>query len=432
MNKKYKTGALPTGELTKPSLNARVGIAFDIGTTTIAAGLVDLSSGETLSALSAPNPQSKWGADVISRITAISKDPKVLPEISRAVVEACNGLTHALTGGRSSLVREISAAGNSVMEHILLNISPEPLARVPYKPAFKEARRLAARDVGFDAGDGALFYAFPLIGAFVGGDAVAAALSLGLNKTAKTALLIDIGTNSEIILCVGGTLYAASAAAGPAFEGGGVKCGMTAQNGAIKGVRITGDSLALDVIGSVGARGICGSGLIEAVSELIKAGLIEKTGRIKNAGEVHTNLSSKIKEAPEGNAVVLSKGPAGEITLSQGDVRSLQTAKAAIRAGIAILLKKADVSAAEVEAVYLAGAFGSNINPTALETIGLLEKDWNGRVRFMGDAALEGAALCLGSEEKKKEAEETAAKAKYVSLSGSANFEREFIRSMNF
>lgn len=416
----------------KLSSNVRVGVAFDVGTTTIAAALVDLDSGRALSALSAPNPQSKWGVDVISRITTISKNPELLQALNRAVIEACNGLTHALTGGRSGVVREISAAGNSVMEHILLDISPEPLGRVPYKPAFKEAKRLPARDAGFDAGEGALFYAFPLIGAFVGGDAVAAVLALGLYESEKTALLIDIGTNSEIILCAGGTLYAASAAAGPAFEGGGVKCGMTAQSGAIRGVKIAGDSIALDVIGGVGPRGICGSGLIEAVSELLKAGLIEKTGRIKNAGEIHTNLSNRIKQAPEGNAVVLSKSPAGEITLSQGDVRSLQTAKAAIRAGIAILLKKAGINAADVETVYLAGAFGANLDPDALQIIGLLETEWKGAVRFMGDAALEGAARSLGSEEKKKEAGEIAAKAKYVSLSGSANFEREFIRSMDF
>ena len=432
MNKKKIKGAVQAG---KPALSREsrgFGIAFDIGTTTIAAGLIDISSGRMINALSVPNPQSQWGADVLSRITAISKNPGLLHEMSRSVIEACNGIIHALTNGKGKAVTEITAAGNSVMEHILLNVSPEPLARVPYKPAFKGAKRISAKEAGLDACEGATLYTFPLIGAFVGGDAAAVALALGLNKSNKTTLVIDIGTNSEIMLSAAGVLYAASAAAGPAFEGGGIRHGMTAQSGAIRGVKITGDSVALDVIGGGRSKGICGTGLIEAASELIKAGIIERNGRIKNAGEIQTNLSGRIKEAPGGNFFILFKGPSGEITLSQNDVRSLQSAKAAIRAGIAILLKKAGIEASGVEEIYLAGAFGASLDPNALESIGLFERRWSGAARFMGDAALSGAALCIGSEEKKKEAENIAAKAKYVSLSGSALFEREFVRGMDF
>ncbi|HXI09814.1 MAG TPA: ASKHA domain-containing protein, partial [Thermodesulfobacteriota bacterium] len=325
----------------------------------------------------------------------------------------------------------ITAAGNPVMESILLGVSPEPLSRVPYRPAFTDARRVEATALGFNAPAGAMLYAFPLIGGFVGGDAVAVALSLGLGAASCPTLAIDIGTNSEILLSAGGNVYATSAAAGPAFEGGELKYGMTAQNGAIQGVKIAGDSLTLDVIGGVAPVGICGSGLIEAVSELIRAGVIERTGRIKGRDEIPDNLSSRIREERDGNSFILYRGPKAEVSLTQPDIRALQTAKSSTRAGVLMLLKKAGITASEVRGVYIAGAFGSRLEKGGLKTIGLLDEGWLENVSSVGDAALAGAVEAL-RDEKKLEAEELARRVKYVPLSGSQHFEKEFIKNMNF
>lgn len=405
------------------------GVAFDIGTTTVVGASVDLSTGEVLSTRSLPNPQKKWGGDVLSRILAIAEDPGLLEEMRSSVVEACNGILGELA--LPSPAAGIAAAGNPVMESILLGVSPEPLSRVPYRPPFTGSRRIEARTIGLDAPPGVELYTFPLIGGFVGGDAVAVALKLGLGKDSATTLAIDIGTNSEIMLSSGGSIYATSAAAGPAFEAGELKYGMTAQNGAIQGVKVVGDSVVLDVIGGVAPKGICGSGLIEAASALIGAGVIDRTGRIKNRDEVADNLSGRIREEEGGNSFVLYRGARGEVSLSQSDIRALQTAKSATRAGILMLLAKAGAAPEDVGSVYIAGAFGSHLEKEGLLSIGLLDRGWIGSVNSVGDAALSGAVLAL-QDEKKLEAEELARRVKHVSLSGSRQFQKEFIKNMNF
>lgn len=403
-----------------------LGVAFDIGTTTIAAAAVNLSDGKVMGAGSLPNPQARWGADLLSRIQAIKNAPQLLRELSVSVAGALNALIRELD---AESVTEITAAGNPVMEQILLGISPEGLSRPPYRPAFKNARTVPAKDIGIDAGEDTPLYVFPIIGGFVGGDAAAVALALDLDKKG-CVIAIDIGTNSEIILGVNGALYAASAAAGPAFEAGEIRCGMTAQKGAIKGVSFVGDSIALDVIGSTPAKGICGSGLIDAVSGLIRSGVIDASGRIKDRAEVPTNLSTRIREELGGNSFALYRGASGEVSLSQEDIRALQVAKSAIKAGITLLLKKAGVKPVDVQRVYVAGAFGSSLKKEGLAAIGLLDPGWE--MEAAGDAALDGAILALVSDEEKKRAEEIARAVKYVSLSGSARFQEEFIRNMNF
>lgn len=406
-----------------------VGIAFDLGTTTIAGASVDLENRKIIKALSLPNPQVKWGRDVLARVNAVAGDPALLKGLSDSVLEACNSIIRGVSEGRK--IREITAAGNPVMEHILLKVSPEPLSKVPYKPVFTQAKRLSAKDAGFEADEETRLYTFPLVSGFVGGDAVAVALCLGLQRESGAALALDIGTNSEILLSSGGVIYGTSAAAGPAFEAGELKYGMTAGNGAIEGVKVDGDDIKLDVIGGAAPRGICGSGLVDAASELLRAGVIDASGRIKDRGEIPTNLSNRIKEGKEGNSFILYRCAKGEVALSQSDIRALQVAKAAIKAGISMLLKKAGLAAGDMEKVYLAGAFGSHLKKEGLGTIGLLNKSWLEKIRSVGDAALDGAVLGL-YDEKKKEAEGLADNVKYVSLSGSAHFEREFISNMDF
>lgn len=404
----------------------RVGAAFDMGTTTIAAASVEMASGRVLAERSFPNPQAAWGRDVVSRINAAA-DTSVLAAMSKSVIDACGAAIMEFTGGKDP--EFITIAGNPVMEHLFLGLSTAAFSRPPYRPEFKAAKTISAKEAGlaFDAP----LYVFPLIGGFVGGDAVAVVLSLGLHKSPAPALALDIGTNSEIMLSYSGAVYATSAAAGPAFEGGEIEYGMAADRGAIRGVRVEGDRISLDIIGKVAPKGICGSGLIEAASELIKAGVVERTGRIKDRDEVEDNLSGRIREGKDGNSFVLYKGPDREITITQSDIRALQTAKSAIRAGVSILLKKAGLKPSDIEKVYVAGAFGSNLREEGLAAIGVLERCWLNRVEFAGDAALSGAILAL-QDDRRAEAEEIATKARYVPLSGSAHFEKEFLRNMDF
>ncbi|MEE8575443.1 MAG: ASKHA domain-containing protein [Thermodesulfobacteriota bacterium] len=411
----------------------KYGVAFDVGTTSVASALVDIESKKVLATRSLANPQRKWGADVLARVRAVTEEPHLLTELQSAIVGAMNELIAELTeeAGEGEVL-EITAAGNSVMEHILVGVSPSSFSRVPYKPAFKEAKIISATEIGINA-PAASLYTFPLIGGFIGGDTVSMLLSLALEEKKKTALAIDVGTNSEIVLAHDGVFYGASAAAGPAFEGGGIKHGTYAAPGAIEGVSLSEGEVELTTIGHKEPRGICGSGLTEAVSELIGTGIIESSGRIKDASEVDTNLSSRIKSTGEhGNAFVLFKGPSSEITLDQTDIRNFQTAKSAIRAGINVLLSRADITASDVTEVYIAGAFGANLDKNALERVGVLDSCWHDMIYTVGDAALDGAVIALGSDGARKEAARIAAVTKYVSLSGSPGFEREFISNMNF
>jgi uncharacterized 2Fe-2S/4Fe-4S cluster protein (DUF4445 family) len=359
-------------------------------------------------------------------------------------VGALNGLIEELVESstpKKQAIEKVTVAGNTVMEHIFLGISPEPLGRAPYKPAFKESRELNASEAGLDLGPRATLYTFPVIGGFVGGDTVAVILSLGLHKDkkhekdkkrAERALALDIGTNSEIVLSTPEALFCASSPAGPAFEGGEIKDGMRARNGAIQGVNLEGDRIRLDTIGTSSPKGICGSGLVDAASVLIKAGVIEPSGRIRSSQEVSTNLSYHIKEGKCANSFVLYRDTRGEISLTQDDIRALQVAKAALRAGINVVLKKAKLEPRNIDRVYIAGAFGSNLDKAGLSAIGVLDRVWLDKVTPVGDAALDGARLALASDDKRTEAEEIARSAKYVPLSGSAYFEREFLANMNF
>lgn len=412
----------------------KINIALDIGTTTIAGAAVDPSDGGILSEYSVENPQKMWGMDLITRLNALIEDPSLLKEFSRVTADACNEIIAEVSSGKEAA--EIAVAGNTVMEHVFLGISPAGMAKVPYRPAFKEAKRLKAGDTGLKAGLGTLLYVFPIIGGFVGGDAVAAALHLNMRLSGKTVLAIDVGTNSEVMLSFGGNIYAASAAAGPAFEGSGISSGMRAGKGAIQGVTIEGDKVILDVIGGGGAGlplGVCGSGLLSAAGALLTAGAMEKSGRLRNRSEIPGNLANRIREDNgSGNSFVLFRGPSGEISLSQSDIRSLQSAKAAIRAAVEVLMTKAGVGREGIDEVWLAGAFGESLREEGLFAIGLLDRGLKGKLMFAGDAALLGAASVAGNEDKKREAGRIAKEAKYISLSGSPAFEREFIKNMDF
>lgn len=414
----------------RPDRKKSIGIAIDLGTTSIACAAVEAASGVCLGRQARPNPQSIWGADIVTRLSALKTGHALLADMSEAVVGACNEMINSFASPAD--VEEIVVAGNPVMQAILLRVSPLSLTRPPYKPPFKEARRASADEFGFNARHDAGLYVFPQIGGFVGGDAVAVALSLKMTNIQDCMIAIDIGTNSEVVLSARGRLFAASAAAGAAFESAGIRCGMTAGPGAIRGVKIEGDMVELDVIGKVAPKGICGSGLVDAVAALLGRGVITPSGRIKDKDEIPDNLSGRIKRTGEANAFMLHRGAHSEVLLFQEDIRALQNAKAAIRASISLLMQKAKISPAHIKRLYIAGAFGSNLKSASLSRLGVIDPLWQGITSPAGDAALDGAMMALGSDDAKKEAETIAAKTRFVALSGSAHFEREFISNMVF
>jgi len=285
----------------------KYGIAIDIGSTTLGAALVELASSKRLAATSLPNPQRVYGSDVLARIEKINSNPSLLLEMQDSVRESCNKMISVVlteADVKREDIAEVSAAGNSVMQHIFMGVSPEPMGRVPYKPAFKDSKFITTGDVGLTLRSNTPFYLFPMIGGFVGGDAVSVALAEGMIDSKENTLIIDIGTNSEILLSTADGLFAAAAAAGPAFEGGQIESGMTAEKGAITAVHISGDTVTLDVIGAVTPIGICGSGIIDVITALLKADIIEPGGRI---------LSTRITESSDGNSFTLFKGPEGTI-----------------------------------------------------------------------------------------------------------------------
>jgi len=434
----------------------KLGIAFDIGTTTIVGSLLDIEGCKEIGSTSLPNPQARWGRDLLSRVQRVVENPSALKALQADIIRACNEIIHSLVHSSlftvhaktPSSIKGVVVVGNSVMEHLFLGVSPAPMAKAPYRPSFKESREMLASQIGLEIDPAGRVYTFPLIGGFIGGDTVGVILSTGVHKTKGVELAIDIGTNSEIVIGSKKGIYAASCAAGPAFEGGAIKDGMIADRGAIQGMKIEGDKVFLDVIGDVAPEGICGSGLIDVVAQLLKAGVIDISGRIKGRDEVASNLANRIEESPHpslspqgrgargkgqgGNEFILYRDAKKEITLTQDDVRELQLAKGALQAGIRLLMEKARVKVKDIERVYIAGAFGSNIKKESLADIGVIEREWLDRVTFVGDGALEGAKMVVCSDEKREEAEDIARRTKHLMLSGSRHFQREFLKGMGF
>ncbi len=411
-----------------------LGIAFDIGTTTVIGALVNLDRRERLKTLSHSNPQTRFGRDVLSRIEAIRRDEGKLDLLHRLIIDAANGMIERLlegVGGCDSIVRGC-IAGNPVMEHILLNVSPVSIGRTPYKPVFKEGRMVKGGEIGLITRDDAEIYIFPLIGGFVGGDTVAYMLSVGIYRLEDIALAIDIGTNTEIVLKTSEGIYVTSAPAGPALEGEGIRDGMMAGEGAIEGVDIDGEGIRLSVIGGGRPRGICGSGIIDAVSQMLKAGVIDPDGRLVSRDELESNLANRVMEEERGNRFILYRDARGEIAITQDDVREVQLAKGSIQAGIKVLLRRRGVAIEDVSRVFITGAFGSHLSIDSLITMDMIPPVWENRIEFVDNAPLLGAEEALLDESAVALSEEIASGAHYSPLSGSPAFEREFLRGMGF
>lgn len=418
------------------------GVAFDVGTTTVVGTLFNLESGKECAVASRMNGQIAHGDDVISRIQKIRETPGALMALQAAVVESLNSIIEEVchhAGIAAANIYELVLAGNSTMQQILLGLDPSALGEVPFVQVFDRAVTHSAVRLGLEANAGADVYVFPQVGGFVGGDTVAGMVASRLDRQKHPVLLIDIGTNGEIVLAHGERLYAASTAAGPAFEGARIRQGMRAAPGAIEKVILNHD-VQINVIGNTRPAGLCGTALIDAVAELLRTGIIDETGRIQEADEVPATVSEALKRRlmPLGHEVCFELVSAEEaaggeaICLWQKDVRELQLASGAIRAGVNILLQRAGLEAHELGEVLLAGAFGNFIRRNHARRIGLLPPLPTERIRFIGNAASLGAKLALLSAEERRYADELCRKTEHVDLSLDAGFQFEFSMAMMF
>ncbi len=408
------------------------GLALDLGTTTIVAAVIDLTSGEIVALGSALNDQERFGSDVISRISHAMETRTGMAQLRETVLASINELLVRLLGSAGlsgERVYHAIVAGNSTMLHLLLAVDPDALALAPFTPAFSEPLDLAAREVGLAVHPEARIETFPLLGAYVGADIVAGALATGIGRDDRNCLLIDIGTNGEIVLGTPTRILAAAAPAGPAFEGAEIRCGMLATDGAIEAVRM-GKTVELEIIGGgPEARGICGSGLADAVAGLLKAGLLDSSGRLKRRDEAPDHpLCDRLVAIDGMPAFRLAEA----VELTQLDLRALQNAKGAIAAGVQLLLADAGLQAQQLDEILLTGSFGTYIDPASAQAIGLVPAIGSGRVIAAGNSSLEGAKMALLSFREKQLANGLAETIEYVELSGRADFNQAFTDSLAF
>ncbi len=415
------------------------GVAFDIGTTTVVGTLFDLLTGTELAVESKMNGQIAHGDDVISRILKVREDAVALSQLQQAIIGTANDIISDLCKEASIVhehIYEIAIAGNATMQQIFCGLNPAALGEVPFVQVFDRSLTLQANKLGLLANVGADLFVMPQIGGFVGGDTVAGMVAARIDKWDKPVLLVDIGTNGEIVLCHDGKLLATSAAAGPAFEGARITQGMRATAGAIEKVIIN-DDVEINVIGNVTPVGLCGTALIDAVAGMLRAGVLDETGRILSRDEVDDSMPDVLKNRliDDGNNVdflLADNGDADSVYIYQKDVRELQLANGAIRAAINILLRRAGVEPSDLGYVLLAGAFGNFIRRSNARRIGLLPQVACGAIRFIGNAASLGAKLVLMSSNERRYADEMCRRTEHVDLSLDAEFQMEFGMAMMF
>jgi uncharacterized 2Fe-2S/4Fe-4S cluster protein (DUF4445 family) len=419
----------------------RFAIAFDLGTTTVVATLVDLETGQPAAVRSMLNRQQPHGADVITRISATMMDDQALSMLRARAHETMQQLTAEVCADADVEAREvyeITVCGNVTMMQLALGIDPEPLSMAPFVVSTHSFPPVSAADFGVTVHPRAPAFAFPSLGAYVGGDIVAGMLATGLTRDRRIRLFIDVGTNSEIAVGCNERVLATAAPAGPAFEAAQIKCGMRAAEGAIEGVTIDSESLSLDVIGDTEPVGMCGSGLVDAVAELVHAGLLDHSGRFipdEDAAERYPALAPRLTKIGQERVFVLHwrDGEASRsVFLSQRDVRELQFAKASIATGWNILLRELGIAPDEITQVLLAGSFGAYLTPLSAVRIGLVPKLALPRIVSAGNVAGEGAKIAALSLRERAEAYSILREVEYVELSGRPDFNDLFIDQLAF
>ncbi len=420
------------------------GIAFDIGTTTIAGYLLHLSTFKEIGIEAYANQQSMYGDDIISRIDFVRKNPKGELKLQQKLINTLNQMVFSLAhkaGIDDQKIYFTVLVGNTCMHHFLWSLPTENLAVSPYIPVFTEGILRESRDLPhLCLTPHARVYSAPNVSAYVGGDIIADMIDISVWRRTGNTLMVDLGTNGEIILAANGKIWACSAAAGPAFEGARISSGMRATHGAIDQVEIKRHQVNFHVIGQSKAVGMCGSGIVDLIAELLKLQIIRSNGRLVQPEECSDTITNEIKEriVREGKLNKFLLVPAQEslsgepIYLTQKDIREIQLAKGAVAAGIRILLKKAEIEIGNIEEILLAGAFGNVLNTTSALEIGLIPDIFPDRIRSIGNAAGQGAEKLLLSEDMRDMAEQLSKKVHYIELSSYAGFQKIFTESLYF
>jgi len=463
-------GELDVWEKYKDGGEKIFGLAVDIGTTTVVVKLLNMKDGRCLATQAELNPQSRYGDDVVSRIAYAQTDPlrpqseasDKLAELYKAITNCINKLTGRLCEQahiKAEHIYEVCVVGNTTMNHIFLRFPIAQLGQAPYRAFSVEAHNRRPSELGLSINSAGNIYTVENIAGFVGSDITAVALAAGINSADEMTLIVDIGTNGEIVLGTGDSprstrveagplrrgrtaanrLYAASCAAGPALEGARISCGSRASEGAIEAVVVSEDDIDLDVIGGRPPQSICGSGLIDAVAVLLELGIIDRTGRFAEAEKLKASVSpairSRIVKHNNQPAFVLAERRATSderLLLTQQDIREVQLAKAAIRTGIKLLQKKIGVSDDDIRRIYLAGAFGNYIRAESALRIGLLPNVPAERIHFIGNAACSGAQMILLNSAQRAEAKQLARKIKYIEIAHETEFQDIFADCMSF
>jgi len=417
------------------------GAAVDVGTTTVVCYLLDLGGARQVGVVSFVNPQRRLGPDVVSRIVYAHQGRENLLEARDCLVEALEEALTALCARNRvplSALSRITVVGNPTMLHLMRAVDPWPLGVVPYQPVFTETPAVVAREVGFRRLADAELVLLPGVAGHLGADAVAGLLALGLPRRRGLFLFIDMGTNGEMVLASDGDAVGASCAAGPAFEGVHISSGMAALPGAVEWVDEEDGRLALETIEGVEPRGICGSGLVDAVALLLRRSILTTGGRLREPAELPVDLPPDLRQRlhvdGEGqHYVLLYEGDASPaVTLTQRDVREVQLAKAPIRVGAEVLLEEVGAGPEQVDAVFVAGAFGSSIRADSLLALGLLPRVMAGRIHPVGNVAGMGAKVALASDERLEEARQIARRIRHVELMLREDFHTRFADHIPF
>ena len=418
------------------------GIAVDIGTTTVVVYLLDLVTGRRLGVYSVQNPQKRFGADVISRIAFTMGSEESLVRMNQVIIDSINDIIGHLTQERHIIREDIYAAafvGNTTMMHFLMKLSAKNIVVSPFIPVTTQMHEIKASQLGIKINRHGIGIVFPSVSAYIGSDTIAAVLASGMHEQEDISLLIDIGTNGEIVLGNRQWMYTCSAAAGPAFEGSNIRNGVAGVSGAIDKVSFF-PAFQYTTINNAKPIGICGSGVVDIISGMLISGIIDETGRILDVAELDASIPDELKKRRikiDGlNAFLIEKTDGHEhdtyIAVTEKDVRELQNAKAAIAAGVKILARQAGIKMEDIKKVFLAGGFGSYIDIGSALNIGLLPKELQSRVETIGNAAGTGAIGGLTSKNLLCKLKDIVVKMKYIELSSCADFSDEYVENMMF
>ncbi len=409
------------------------GVAIDIGTTTVVCSLIDMNTGEELGHASEINAQKFFGLDVLTRITYEIENPDDGREkLQKAIVGSINKMVKSVcdrNGVSQEQIYEVSVGANCTMMHMLMGVDARPIGKAPFAPVFARAKDVKASDIGLKAAPGARLYCLPSVSAYIGADIVAGAYVCDLRHRKGNVMFIDIGTNGEIVLAANGHLMSCSCAAGPALEGMNISSGMRAAEGAIEDIHINEDGIDLKVIGDCEPAGICGSGILTVTKELLRTGIVRKTGAFVKAGKFDADdyRSKYIAVDEEGKrSFIMTEGGDGTepLYITQGDIRQVQLAKGAILSGFMALLKKAGIGMADLDKVLIAGQFGAHLPAESITGTGILPFEVEDRIEYVGNTSKTGAYMALMSGTVKRQMEELAHDMDYLELGATDNYER--------